>query len=230
MRYLGAAMQYDPPSRDAPRDPPNRLADRVERGLSVPVLVAALASVPALFLTVLGEGVLAEAGHALNLLAGLVLTGETVLLLVLAKDRLAWVRAHRWTIAVTGLTLLALVFLLGPVQLLRMVRAVGALRILRIKRIISAGRIIRRRLNLGRGWASVVVGATSVLAALFAVVVLSDPTSPVRSLAAALMERGTLTQLGQGWTGLALSVLGAAVLFVSALVLLLSRRSHRNTS
>ena len=162
---------------------PSELADRADRlaeRLAVPVLVAALASIPATFLT-LFDGMLATAGSTLNLLSGAVLVAETVVLLAVAEDRRAWLRANRWLVALAAVVVPAVVFAVGPVQLLRLVRLVGALRILRVRRIVRAGHIIRERHDLDERWGRAVTWSLTLAAAGFVAVVLADPSSTSRA-------------------------------------------------
>jgi CsoR family transcriptional regulator, copper-sensing transcriptional repressor len=159
-------------------------AERAERWaerLSVPVLVAALASIPATFLTLL-DGGYAVAGSTLNVVSGAVLVAETVVLLAVAEDKRAWLRTNRWLVALTVAVVVAVVFAIGPVQLLRLVRVVGALRVVRVRRIISAGRIIRERHGLTGRWERIVTVGLTLAAAAFVTVVLADPTSQSRQL------------------------------------------------
>jgi CsoR family transcriptional regulator, copper-sensing transcriptional repressor len=156
-------------------------AERVASRLSVPVLVAALASIPATFLTLL-DGGYQTAGTALNALSGAVLVAETVVLLAVAEDKRAWVRDNRWLVALTLAIVIAVVFAIGPVQLLRLLRMVGALRIVRVRRIVKAGRIIGERHGLDRRWERVATGLVTAAVAGFVGIVLADPTSQTRQL------------------------------------------------
>lgn len=156
-------------------------ADRWARTLSIPVLVAALASIPATFLTLL-DGGYATAGTTLNTLSGAVLVAETVVLLAVAEDKRAWLRTNRWLLVLCLAVVVAVVFAIGPVQLLRLVRVVGALRIVRVRRIVTAGRIIRERHGLDERWGRVVTVVLTSAAAGFVAVVLADPTSRSRQL------------------------------------------------
>src|SRR5699024_2941455 len=54
---------------------------RWQKRLALPVLIAALVSIPAVFLSFLSEP-WAEAGRVINLLSGLVLVGETLILYI----------------------------------------------------------------------------------------------------------------------------------------------------
>ena len=145
------------------------------------MLVAALASIPAMFLTV-AEGTLGTAGHLLDIASGAVLVAETVILLAVAEHKRAWIRGHVGLIALTVAVVVAVVFALGPVQILRLVRTVGALRILRARRIVKAARSLGLRHGFRGRLAPLLAAAAGVLVAVFVGVVLADPTSRSRDL------------------------------------------------
>lgn len=189
------------------------LADRVERRLAVPVIVAAVVSVPAVFLTTM-DGAAGLAGRLLNWLSLAVLIGEAVLLFLLSGSRLEWLRTHKWLVFVVALTVPAVVFAVGPAQLLRLVRLAGTLRVLRAGRILKAGRVLRRRLEPDRRWSRALLALASVTAAGFVAVVLVDPTSSTRQL---------IRLAGQRWE-IAVAVVAAVLLFGATVVVL--RRRH----
>lgn len=155
--------------------------ERWQDRLALPVLVAALASIPAMFLTV-AEGALGTAGHAIDIASGAVLVAETVILLAVAESKRAWIRGHLGLIALTVAVVLAVAFALGPVQILRLVRTVGALRILRAGRIVKAARSLGLRHGLTGRLAQLLAAGAGVLVAVFVGVVLADPTSRSRDL------------------------------------------------
>jgi CsoR family transcriptional regulator, copper-sensing transcriptional repressor len=168
-------------ARSAVVDP----ADRLQQRLAVPVLIAALASIPAIFLTLLDDP-WATVGTGINSVSGAVLVLETLVLLVMTHDRRAWLRRNWLLVVVTIVIIPAVIFAIGPAQLLRLlpvvrvlgvVRFVGALRILRVKRILKAGRILRERYGMDRGWEKAITVGVSLLCAAFVAVVLADPTS-----------------------------------------------------
>ena len=152
---------------------------RWQERLTVPVLVAALVSIPAIFLTFLSEP-WSDAGRVINLLSGLVLIGETLILFLVAPDKKSWFKRHLWLIVLTVLVVIGVIFALGPVQLFRLIRLVGALRILRTGRIIKAGRILSGRIS-GR-WNQLAALGVSILVAIFVAATLADPTSTVREI------------------------------------------------
>jgi len=200
--------------QDARRDP----EDHWERRLALPVIIAALASVPAVFLTLL-DSPYDTVGNAVNWLSGAVLVAETLVLFVVSRDKWEWVRRHKWLLLLTVGVILGVVLAIGPVQLLRLLRVVGALRLVRAGRIVKAARIMRDRLGLTGQWSKVSSAAAALLVAAFVGVVLADPTSQSRRL---------LDQWLGGTSQVVLSVLAGAVLAVATFVLV--RRQQRNRS
>ncbi|WP_205745663.1 ion transporter [Egibacter rhizosphaerae] len=162
--------------------------EQVEERFALPVILAAIVSVPAVFMTML-DGTTALVGQVLNTMSLIVLTGETVVLFVLARDRRQWVREHKFIIGVTAVTVPAVIFAVGPVQLLRLVRFVGALRVIRVGRILKAGRILSERAGLTRWWQNAIAFGVSALVAAFVAIILADETSTSRELADAMLGR-----------------------------------------
>ncbi|WP_197024368.1 metal-sensitive transcriptional repressor family protein [Nocardiopsis sp. CNT312] len=195
----------------SPSSPPeNALSATVERRLAIPVLVSALVSVPAMFLDMWGQGAWASLGRAVGWIAGIMLWIEWALLFVLADNRRAWLRRNWWLTVVAGVTVPAVVFAIGPSQVLRLVHLVGTLRLLRVTRIIQAGGMMRERLRLKGPWGTAVVVVSTGLAAVFVTAVLSDPTSATRQLL-----EGTIEQYGWWPTALAGALtLGAGTVVV----------------
>lgn len=200
-------MNRSPSEASASTDRADRVADR----LAVPVLIAALASVPAVFLTLFDDP-WERLGTGINTVSGAVLVLETVVLLALAEDRRAWLRRNRWLVGLTVAVVPAVLFAIGPVQLLRLARVVrvaGALRIIRVGRILKAGRIVRERTGLDQGWQRAIgVGAT-LLCAAFVVIVLADDTSTSRRAV-----DGVLATVGLPGVVVAGLLLGAATYLV----------------
>lgn len=145
------------------------LQDRWETRLAWPVLIAAIISVPAVFLTLLDEP-FEMIGHVALYLATAILVFETIVLFLVSPKKVAWVLRNWWLIGLTIATILAVIFSIGPMQLFRTVRGVGALRVLRAKQVAKAGESLatkgrsRRRRWFGQILATVVVGAFVVLA------------------------------------------------------------------
>ncbi|WP_017546774.1 hypothetical protein [Nocardiopsis prasina] len=208
---------FDETSADHRATEENGLARALERRLALPVLLCAVVSVPAVFLGMWGEDRWAELGHRVNWLAGLVLWAEWILLIALAENKLGWLRTHKWSTFVAAVTLPAVVFALGPAQVLRLLRAAGTLRLLRVTRIVEAGGVLRRRMGLTGTRGTVVAAATTVLSAVFVAAVLADPTSTSRRYAESLVS-GTGTWL----------VILAVVVLTGATALVVVRRWRRS--
>lgn len=190
-------------------------ATQMEQRFTWPVVIAAVASVPAMFLTTM-EGAAEQVGSAINVATLAVFIAETVVLLALTPDRWAWVKRHRYVVAVTIVSIPAVIFAVGPVQILRLLRAVrviGALRILRVRRIVKAGRILRERAGLtGWAWRATFL-VLSVASAVFVAFVLADPTSTTRRAIDATVGRfGILVTLLAG------AILGGATYVVARAV------------
>lgn len=153
--------------------------EKWETRLAWPVVIAAVVSVPAVFLTLLDEP-FEMIGHIGLWLATAVLVVETLVLFLVSPEKIAWIRRNWWLIGLTIATILAVIFSIGPMQLFRVLRSVGALRVLRAKQVAKAGESLgkkgqsRWRQMLGKVLATVVVGA-------FVVIALVDPDSEARS-------------------------------------------------
>lgn len=213
-----------PPGQDCPdarqlrRDQRNQRADQIEERLAVPVIVAALVSVPAVFLTTAQANHLVVAGHVLNWASLTVLTAESVVLFLLTGNRLRWLWRHKWTVGILLIAIPAVLLAAMPGQVLRLVvqviRFLGALRILRATRIIRAGRVLARRIGWAGPWRYLPILAGSVLAAGFVAVVLSDQTS---------LSRDVITRL-PGWSGAVLVVIAGGILAGATFIVLRHRQ------
>jgi CsoR family transcriptional regulator, copper-sensing transcriptional repressor len=194
-------------------------ADRLQERLAVPVLIAALASVPAVFLT-LFDGTANTVGSVVNALSGAVLVAEAVVLFAVSEHRLRWLRQNLWLVALAVVMVPAVLFAVGPVQLLRLLRVAGALRIIRVGRIFKAGRIVRQRAGLDEVWQRVVGFGVTLLVAGFVAVVLADPTSESRQLLEGVAEFA-------GPVGI---VVAGGLLAAATLIVLLARREEPSAS
>jgi hypothetical protein len=164
----------------SPRRRPDKLtvlARFLQYKLRIPVIVAVCVSVPAVFLTIWSDGNVALAGKVIGWSAGVVLWFESVVLLLAARHKRAWLWRHKWMILVCVLTLLSLVLAAGGAQVLRLAYLVGSVRALRTKRIIDAAGILGRRLSLGFWWKSGLFTGAGAIAAATAVLVLLDPAA-----------------------------------------------------
>jgi hypothetical protein len=111
-----------------------------------------------------------------------VLVGESLLLLLLSRERIAWIREHRPKLVLAVATIPAVVLLVGPVQIFRLLIFLSAIRVLRVRRILGAADVIRRRTNLGPRRSRLVLWAVVGVAVVFVAVVLADPRSVSRRL------------------------------------------------
>ncbi|EIE97892.1 hypothetical protein [Saccharomonospora glauca] len=198
-------------------DPHDHRTQRVQQRLAVPVLSAAVVSVPAVFLATT-PGTPGVIGTVLNWLSLAVLMGESVALLWASGSLHAYLRRYRAHLVVVGLTVPAVVFLVGPAQVLRLLLALGAFRILRVRRILRAGKVIVHRTGLDGRRGRWVLTAVTLLAVGFAAVVLANPESRTRRA----LDR-VVDLLGVG--GTALAALGVTTIGLVVLVLL--RRDTR---
>lgn len=159
-------------------DRATEIEERWENRLAWPVLIAAIVSVPAVFLTLLDEP-FEMIGHIGLWLATVVLVVETVVLFLVSPKKIEWVQRNWWLIGLTAVATLAVIFSVGPMQLFRLLRSVGALRVMRAKQVAKAGESLGKkgrsqwRQHLGKVLATVVVGA-------FVVIALIDPESEAR--------------------------------------------------
>jgi CsoR family transcriptional regulator, copper-sensing transcriptional repressor len=156
-------------------------AEKLQERLAVPVLIAALASIPAVFLTLFDDPA-RTAGTVLNTLSGAVLVAEVVVLFVVSDRKITWLKRNRWLVGTAALMAPAVILAVGPVQLFRLVKVVGALRIIRVGRILKAGRIVRERAGLHERWQKAIGFGVTLLVAVFVGAVLSDPTSHSRQV------------------------------------------------
>ncbi|GAA4479365.1 hypothetical protein GCM10023190_22270 [Enteractinococcus fodinae] len=147
----------------------DEIQERWEKRLAWPVLIAAILSVPAVFLTLFDEP-LEMIGHILLYLTTAVLVIETTIFFLISPKKIDWVRRNWWLIGLTIATILAVIFSIGPMQLFRTVRSVGALRVLKAKQVAKAGESLANKGNkrwrrwFGQILATLVVGAFVVLA------------------------------------------------------------------
>ena len=147
----------------------DELQARWEKRLAWPVLIAAIMSVPAVFLTLLDEP-WEMIGHILLYLTTAVLIFETTVFFLISPKKIDWVRRNWWLIGLTIATVLAVIFSIGPMQLFRALRSVGALRVLKAKQVAKAGESLAKRSRskwnrwLGQILATLVVGTFVVLA------------------------------------------------------------------
>ena len=233
MSSRGATRAHDPQdqgydaafSTERSEDKSQDRADRLAERIAVPVLVAALASVPAVFLTLLDEPY-QTIGEGLNTLSGGVLIAETVVLLAVSENRWAWIKRNKWLVALAAAVIPAVVFAVGPVQLLRLVRVAGALRIIRVKRIFKAGKIVQERAGLSKAWERVIAVGVTLLCAAFVAVMLADPTATGE-----LLKLGTESQ--DAWSNVVnrlgrVGVIVAGLIVFTATLLVFNHRRNKS--
>ena len=194
-------------------------AEEFERRLTVPVLVAALASIPAVFLT-RTDGVTAAIGIALNWASLAVLVGESAGLLWLSGSVQAWLQRYRWQLIVAAAAVPAVVFVVGPLQVLRLALLLGGFHILRARRIVRAGRLVVDRLGLSARRARWVFAGVIVMAAGFTAIVLADPESRSRRVVDWFVDR-----IGPVPT-VVVAVVAAAVVYTVVRLITRTRGDH----
>ncbi|MFW5876513.1 MAG: hypothetical protein ACOCXM_07230 [Myxococcota bacterium] len=187
-------------------------AEELQQRLAVPVLIAALASIPGVFLTLFDDPA-RTAGAVINALSGAVLVAEVIVLFAVSERKILWLKRNRWLVGTAALMAPAVVLAIGPVQLLRLVRLVGALRIIRVARILKAGRIVRERAGLDERWQKVLGAGVSLLVAVFVAAILADPTSHTRRVLDGAV----------GWLGVTGVVLAGAVMGIATYLVRTSR-------
>lgn len=201
-----ASRPVEPEEQDSRESEPQDRAERWESKLAIPVLVAALASVPAVFLTLLDDP-FDTVGTVVNWASGAVLVAETVVLYAVSSDRKQWIKDHKWLLLLTAIIVPAVILAVGPFQLLRLLRVFGALRIVRAGRIVKAARILREKMGLDDWWSRVATIVAGLLVAAFVGVVLADPSSQSREMLEDLIGEEL-----DGWVTVVLAVLAGAIL------------------
>ncbi|AEF40387.1 hypothetical protein [Hoyosella subflava] len=207
-----------PESRGGKRHRSFARAEELERRFALPVLIAAIVSVPAVFLT-LFEGAVATTGTVLNWLSAVIILGESLILLFVSGDAIRWARRHWWTLAIALVTVPAVLLAFGPVQVLRALMWVGAIRLFRVGRIIKAGRILSERTELGQRRTRALIGVLTVLAAVFVFVALADPGSETRQIATWTVNR----------VGVVPTIIAGAILFAATVITLRYRSSRQDS-
>lgn len=179
-------------------DEAKRIEERWETWLVWPVLVAALVSVPAVFLTLLDEP-FEMIGHIGLWATSVVLIVETVVFFLVSPKKVEWLRRNWWLVVLTILVIIAVIFSIGPMQILRLLRSVGALRVLRAKQVAKAGHSLQKA-SSSRWWRRLGTLLATVVVATFVVVALIDPESPARSFLDNLVgeEWAIATAIGAG--------------------------------
>src|SRR5699024_8292106 len=152
-----------------------------EERLATPVFLAALASVPATFLSLFDDPY-ATAGVVVNYASGAVLVAETAVLLAVSDRKLEWLRRNWLLVILTLLVIAGVVLAVGPLQVVRLLRVLGALRIVRTGRFIKAVRLLRGSDGVDSFCSNIGWLVLAVSAVVFVGVVRADPSSTARQL------------------------------------------------
>lgn len=190
-------------------------AAELEERFSLPVIVAAIASIPAVFLTMM-DGAAATVGQAINYASVAVFLSEFLVLVWAAEDKRQWAREHKLPILVLVAAIPAVFLFVGAVQVLRLAnqgvrlaRFLTALKIARVRQLFRAFRKLRERTGLrGRRWNAVRAGFL-VLGVVALALVLADPESETRKVLDWLVE--ALGVPGIIGAALGLAVVGGCV-------------------
>lgn len=190
-----------PVDGSAPRR--DRAAELEER-FSLPVIIAAIAAIPAVFLSMM-DGAAQVTGNLINYATLAVFAAEFVTLLWAAEDKRRWVREHKFVILVLLAAIPAVILFVGAVQALRLghlitrflagithflsgathavagaTRFLTGLKIARLRQLFRAFRKLREKTGLcGWRW-NAVRGGFAVLGLVVLGMVLGDPDSDTR--------------------------------------------------
>lgn len=192
------------------------LEERWENRLAWPVLIAAVVSVPAVFLTLLDEP-FEMIGHVGLWITSVVLIFETIVLFLVSPKKIDWLLRNWWLVGLSALVIVGVVFSIGPMQLLRLLRSVGALRVLRAKQVAKAGHSLQK-VGSSRWWRHLGTILATFVVTAFVVVALVDPESPARSFLDDLV--------GEDWAVAA--AVGAGLLLFGATYLLVRQPRSGN--
>lgn len=157
-----------------------------ERRLLAPVVVAAIAVLPLLALSLTQpRGALATVETAGHWLIWLVFMAEVVLMLAVVKDRRAWIDGHRFELLVVAASspLVPLALAVAPaVRLLIVVKAFKMLKLAKVIKLAKLGKsvkLLRRKLEL-RGAASFALGVLALALAAATVVYMTTGDAPLK--------------------------------------------------
>jgi voltage-gated potassium channel len=118
----------------------NERAQRVERWLEIPIVIAALVVIPTVIIQESDVGEPWESiANGLNWASWLVFALELVLMLVLVDDRWEWLRTHPLEVVIV---------VLSPPVMPPSLHALRTLRLLRLLRLFQLGKIARRTFSL----------------------------------------------------------------------------------
>lgn len=199
-----SVLQDEPESPVEGSAPRRDRAAELEERFSLPVIVAAIASIPAVFLSMM-DGAAQVVGNVVNYATLAVFAAEFLTLLWAAEDKRRWVREHKFVILVLLAAIPAVILFVGAVQALRLghlitrflagithflssathamagaTRFLTGLKIARLRSLFRAFRKLRERTGL-RGWRWTAVRSAFAVLGLIAVgMVLADRESATR--------------------------------------------------
>lgn len=196
--YAAARELAETATGQVSEDKVREVEERWENRLAWPVLIAAIVSVPAVFLTLLDEP-FEMIGHVGLWVSGAVMVLETLILFLTSPRKVDWLRRNWWLVGLTILVIVSVIFSVGPMQILRLLRSVGALRVLRVKQVAKAGHSLQS-VGSSRVWQRLGTVLATVVVSAFVVVALVDPESPARSFLDDLVgdEWAIVTAVGAG--------------------------------
>jgi voltage-gated potassium channel len=130
-------------------------ADRVEKWLEIPILLAAVSVIPTILIqeSSLGEPWQTIA-NVMNWTSWSIFVLELVLMLVLRPDRWRWLRTHPLELAIV---------LLSPPALPGSLHGIRVLRLFRLVRLLPVGPMARKTFSLEGLWYAALMSALTVL-------------------------------------------------------------------
>lgn len=199
-----SVVQDEPESPVEGAAPERDRSAELEQRFSLPVIIAAIASIPAVFLSMM-DGTAQTVGNVINYTTLAVFAAEFLTLLWAAEDKRRWVREHKFVILVLLAAIPAVILFVGAVQALRLghlitrflsgithvvsgathfltgaTRFVTGLKIAQLRRLFRAFCKLRERTGL-RGWRwNAVRGGFVVVGLVGLGLVLADPDSDTR--------------------------------------------------
>lgn len=171
--------------------PHSPAAARVAQLFAWPILIASLATVVGLMLSIT-ESAYAEFGETLVMLGAVVVMVEPVALWVVTPDKWRWFREHRALILLGAAVLV--VFVVGvavPLHLLRLLQTMGSsqfvhllsqAKLLKVGELTHAKEHIDQVSPISKRWRSVLDAIILVLVPVYVFLVLRDPEGPSRQL------------------------------------------------